>query len=64
MHDAVVVANKCDLQDATGEAVPGETVEVSARTGEGIDGLAAAIVARLVPRLPGPGMAVPGPIRR
>lgn len=59
LNDAMVVVNKCDLQDATGGALPGGTLSVSALTREGVDTLAAAIVARLVPRMPGPGTAVP-----
>ena len=57
--DAVVVANKCDLDDATDGAVPDGAWMVSALTGEGLDELAGAIVARLVPGVPEPGTAVP-----
>ncbi len=57
--EALVVANKCDLDDVTDGSLPGGTLKVSALTGEGIDELAGAIVARLVPATPEPGTAVP-----
>ncbi|HAB13496.1 MAG TPA: hypothetical protein DCE47_17590 [Planctomycetaceae bacterium] len=57
--DAVVVANKCDLDDATDGVLPDGALMVSALTGEGLDELAGAIVARLVPGMPEPGTAVP-----
>ena len=57
--DAVVVANKCDLDDATDGVLPDGALMVSALTGEGLDELAGAIVARLVPGVPEPGTAVP-----
>jgi tRNA modification GTPase len=57
--DAVVVANKCDLDDATDGVLPDGALMVSALTGEGLDELAGAIVARLVPGVPKPGTAVP-----
>ena len=59
MGTGLVVANKCDLGDETGGMLPDGTLSVSALTGEGIDSLAAAIVERLVPRIPEPGTAVP-----
>ena len=57
--ESLVVANKCDLDDVTDGSLPGGTLKVSALTGEGIDELAGAIVARLVPATPEPGTAVP-----
>ena len=57
--DAVVVANKCDLDDATDGALPDGALMVSALTGEGLDELAGAIVGRLVPGMPEPGTAIP-----
>ena len=59
MGEGLIVANKCDLGDATDGMLPGGTLAVSALNGDGIDSLAAAIVARLVPRVPEPGTAVP-----
>ena len=55
----MVVANKCDLDDATDGVLPDGALMVSALTGEGLDELAGAIVARLVPGVPEPGTAVP-----
>jgi tRNA modification GTPase len=52
---ALIVANKCDL--STGESP--NAIRVSAKTGEGIPGLIAAIVRRLVPHAPAPGATVP-----
>lgn len=49
-----LVANKCDL---TGGSI-GDAFRVSAKTGEGVPGLAAAIATWLVPRPPEPGEAV------
>jgi tRNA modification GTPase len=46
---------KCDLP---GDA-PADAVRVSAKTGEGLDALLAAVAARLVPDAPPPGVAVP-----
>ena len=55
---ALVVHNKCDLPTASGpERAAG--VLTSALTGEGLEGLIRVIVARLVPRPPLPGEAVP-----
>ncbi|MFO0863782.1 MAG: hypothetical protein U0744_03845 [Gemmataceae bacterium] len=53
----IVVANKSDLppkQDLQASWMP-----VSARTGEGMEALAARIVNQLIPNPPGPGVAVP-----
>jgi len=52
------VINKCDQRPASPSQFP-ETLRVSALTGEGIAGLAAAIASRLVPQAPPPGAAVP-----
>ncbi|HWE37122.1 MAG TPA: GTPase [Isosphaeraceae bacterium] len=54
--DALVVANKCDLPAAWDA---GDWPSVSAGRGDGLDALAVAIVARLVPDPPPPGAAVP-----
>lgn len=53
----IVVVNKCDLPAAW--EWPPDVIRVSARTGEGVPGLAAAIAKRLVPVAPPPGAAVP-----
>ena len=57
---ALVVANKCDLP-AAWEVAPTRPgpLTVSAETGEGLEELVGAIVARLVPDPPPPGAAVP-----
>jgi tRNA modification GTPase len=55
----LVVANKSDLPDATGGALPQRALAVSALTREGVDRLASAILGRLVPAVPEPGTAVP-----
>jgi tRNA modification GTPase len=54
---ALVVFNKCDLPPASGERPPG--CVVSAKEGQGIDDLLAAISRRLVPKPPPPGAALP-----
>lgn len=56
--DVLVVGNKSDLapQDADW---PLAGLAASAKTGEGLDRLAATIVGRLVPQIPPPGTAVP-----
>jgi tRNA modification GTPase len=51
----LAVLNKCDLSPASSP----EAIRVSAKTGEGIPSLIAAIVRRLVPCVPEPGAAVP-----
>ncbi|MEX1096350.1 MAG: GTPase, partial [Planctomycetales bacterium] len=56
---AIRVAHKCDLADCWGGALPADALRVSSTTGDGVDALARAIVARLVPRVPPPGTAVP-----
>jgi tRNA modification GTPase len=56
--DAVVVRTKCDLPPAGAEERPAG-IRTSARIGAGLDDLTRAVVARLVPEPPGPGMAVP-----
>jgi tRNA modification GTPase len=50
--------NKCDLPPAWNPENISGAVRVSARTGEGLEGLCAAVVARLVPDPPPPGAAV------
>jgi len=52
----LVILNKCDLRDDRRSSAE---LRVSARTGEGVPELAAAIARRLVPRPPPPGSAVP-----
>jgi len=59
LGEGLVVANKSDLPDATGGALPKQALVVSALTGDGVDRLAAAILGRLVPEVPEPGTAVP-----
>lgn len=54
---ALAVVNKIDLPAAW--PVPTNAVAVSATTGQGLDGLIAAVVARLVPEAPPPGTALP-----
>ena len=54
-RDGLVVVNKCDLSSASHP----DAVRVSAKTGEGIPGLAAAIARSLVPVAPAPGASVP-----
>ena len=57
--DAVVVANKCDLDDATDGVLPDGGMMVAAMTPAGLAELALASLARLVPGVPEPGTAVP-----
>jgi len=59
LGDGLVVANKSDLPDATGGALPQQALAVSALTRDGVDRLASAILGRLVPEVPEPGTAVP-----
>ena len=62
-QDAILVANKSDLQpawDAGDAGLPEATIlAVSAERGTGLGALVASIVARLVPVAPAPGDAVP-----
>jgi tRNA modification GTPase len=55
---ALVVANKADLP-AAWEDEPLGVLPISARTGEGLDLLMAALARRLVPEPPAPGAGVP-----
>jgi tRNA modification GTPase len=48
----ILVAQKCDLPDAWGDALPAEAVRVSALTGQGIPELMRTVAAALVPVLP------------
>jgi tRNA modification GTPase len=57
--DAIVVANKSDLGDAWGGSLPATALRVSSLKGTGIEAVVAAIIARLVPRIPQPGTAIP-----
>ncbi len=57
--EALVVANKSDLPSAWGDSLPSGALPVSSLTGAGVDALAEAIVARLVPRVPEAGTAIP-----
>jgi tRNA modification GTPase len=56
---ALVVANKCDLPDCWGAALPPGVPQVSAHTLEGIDQLASQISRVLVARPPPAGTAMP-----
>ena len=56
---AIVAANKSDLGDMWGKRLPNQAIRVSSVSGEGIDELQRAIVARLVPEVPRPGTPVP-----
>lgn len=57
--DAMLVANKVDLPDRTDGALPSRALPVSAKTGAGIDSLAAALGRALVSSTPVPGTPVP-----
>lgn len=57
--DALTVANKADLPDLWGAELPADCLTVSAINSRGIEELSAAIVARLVPRIPSAGQAIP-----
>ncbi|HXD86322.1 MAG TPA: GTPase [Urbifossiella sp.] len=57
--NGLVVINKIDQPAAWDRALYPDAIRVSALTGEGIAGLAAAIARALVPRVPPPGAAVP-----
>jgi tRNA modification GTPase len=50
--DALVIANKCDLLDLWGSALPSHALRVSSVTSEGLTQLQTAIVQKLVPREP------------
>ena len=54
-----MAANKSDLGDVWGKRLPDQAIRVSSVSGEGIDELQRAIVARLVPEVPRPGTPVP-----
>lgn len=53
------IVNKIDLPSEWNLECPGGTIRVSAKTGQGLAELCAAVVARLVPDPPPPGAAVP-----
>jgi tRNA modification GTPase len=55
----LLVINKVDLEPAWDVSEAKGAVYVSARTGAGLAELCAAIARRLVPNVPGPGVAVP-----
>jgi tRNA modification GTPase len=57
--DALIVAHKVDLSEAWGVPLPANVVEVSSRTGMGVDELANRMLEKLVPRVPEPGTATP-----
>jgi tRNA modification GTPase len=62
--DALVVANKCDLQDQWNDRLPTRAIKVSSLSGEGIVELQSQIVRRLIPVIPPPGTPVPITIRQ
>lgn len=57
--DAVVAANKCDLPNLWGSALPAGALVLSAASGAGVEALAGRIAAKLVPEAPPAGTAVP-----
>ena len=59
MQAVLQVINKSDLPSTWNPASASDAVRVSARTGEGLEGLCAAVVALLVPDPPRAGAAVP-----
>ena len=60
LRDAILVLTKCDLGPA--DHLPLDAIHTSARTGLGIDTLAAAIVQRLVPEEHDDPMLLTGPV--
>ncbi|MFO1094980.1 MAG: GTPase [Planctomycetaceae bacterium] len=59
LHNALCVAHKSDLPCGWSNDRLPDAIRVSSLTGQGIDDLMAAIVARLVPEAPGAGAAIP-----
>lgn len=57
--DALIVAHKVDLPRGWEGPIPANAIEVSSKTGTGVEELANRMMAQLVPRVPQPGMAVP-----
>ena len=57
--DALIIAHKSDLPGAWGDEHPKGALHVSSKTGEGVDELAHAIVARLVPEVPAQKTPIP-----
>ena len=57
--DALIVAHKSDLPDAWGESLPTNAIRVSSLECTGLKELSAAIVNRLVPRLPSAETVIP-----
>ena len=57
--DSLIVAHKSDLPDAWGGELPAAAIRVSSVTREGIAALINAIVARVVPKVPKHGTAIP-----
>ena len=57
--DAIVVAHKADLPNAWGESLPGAAIRVSSLLRSGLRELSAAIVSRLIPKLPSDQTVIP-----
>ena len=57
--DALLVAHKCDLDDAWGQSLPSEAIAVSSLRGDGVETLASHIANRLVPIAPSAGTPLP-----
>lgn len=58
--EGLLVAHKCDLDDAWGSQLPAQALPVSSVTGQGLEELTTQIVRRLIPQVPEP--ATPFPI--
>jgi tRNA modification GTPase len=61
---AIVVAHKSDLSNHRGQSLTAETIAVSSVTGDGVDQLFEAIIQRLIPKLPSPGLPIPVCVRQ
>ena len=57
--DALIVAHKSDLPDAWGDSLPTNAIRVSSLARTGLKELSSAIVARIVPMLPGEETVIP-----
>lgn len=57
--EALTVAHKSDLENRWADALPNAAIPVSSMTGEGLQTLQQQLIKRLIPNVPGPGIAIP-----
>lgn len=62
--DDLIVAHKCDLENAWGAQLPRGAIPVSSLTAAGLEQLMQAIITRLIPEVPCVGTAMPVTVRQ